>query len=185
MAEVRGTVWLTLCDYLRQRFGPDALDPVISRLTAADAEVLRRKILPVSWLDYGLYTRFLIAADDALGKGDRVLIRDAAVHHARKDMHGVYRMFMRVATPGFLLRRAPLMWKLMINRGELRVVHHTARSVDLEITDIDAMPPHHELDELPFIEEIARMAGAKNVRCTHPKCLARGDDICRYAVVWE
>ena len=185
MAAVKGTAWLTLKSFLSERSGADAMARVLARLGPSDAEALRRNSLPGSWGDYGADTRVLLAADDVLGRGDRTLIRDSAVHHARKDMRGIYRMFIRVATPGFVIGRAAKLWRLIIDSGELRVVRQTPKGVDLELTNIEGVPPHHELDQLPFMEEIARMTGAKNVQATHPKCLARGDDRCVYIVRWE
>jgi hypothetical protein len=185
MSAVKGTAWLTFQEFLESKFGKDAHARVLAGLGREDAKSLSQKILPIAWVEYGAYTRYLLKADQVLGRGDHALIREGAVYHAQKDMKGLYRMFLRIATPGFVLARSAQLWGLMMDSGVLTVDTQTPASVELKLTDFKDMPRHHELDQLPFMEEIARMTGVVNVRSGHPKCLARGDDHCRYVIAWS
>ncbi len=185
MAAVRGTAWLTLTEFITRQAGPGAVEKVIAGLAPADAAVLSKKILPISWVEYGAYTRFLLQADQMFGQGDYALIRESAVYHARKDMNGIYRMFIRIATPNYVLGKAAQIWRQVMDSGTLTVHQQSPHGVELMLRDFTGVPLHHELDQLPFFEEVARMTGVKNVHCTHPKCLARGDDHGLYALTWE
>lgn len=185
MGAVKGSAWLTFTEFLVQKSGPGAIEKVLKSLPPDDAKYFSQKILPITWVDYAYYTRFLLQADKVCGRGDYELIRESAVFHANKDMNGLYRMFIRIATPGFVLGKSAQLWRLMMDQGKLVVSAETPKSAELRLTEFPNIPLHHELDQLPFMEEIARMTGAKNVKSSHPKCLARGDDHCIYSITWE
>ncbi len=185
MGKVKGTAWISLTNFLARAEGPEAYARVLAKLAPKDAAQLQEIILPISWLEYGVYVRFLLAADLEFGHSDHALFRESSRVLAQENMHGVYRIFLKVVSPAFVLSKVAQLWHRLMDPGEMRLTKETRNSVELTLTEFPDMPLHHEIGQSAFMEEIARMTGLKQVSCTHPKCLARGDDHCLYVVSWE
>jgi hypothetical protein len=184
---VKGTAWSATYDYYLNRFGREGIQKVLNALSAEDRELFSKHILPVMWLNYGAFMRFVLTVDQVLGKGDRQLVKDASVYNAQRDLHGVYKMFISFTSPDVLIRSVPAFYRQMLNRGSMTAQYdRDAKRGSLKLVDFPDMPLYHEFDHLPYFEECFRLSrGGKNIRGSHPKCIARGDPYCLYEFTWD
>jgi hypothetical protein len=186
MSQVKGTAFLGAHNFFLQKFGPAGIEKIKGRLSPEDQSLLFEKpVLPVSWVDYGAYTRFQVMADNLFGKSDKQLIVDANAAIARSDTKGLYRIFFTLMTTNMLVKNAPALWKQYYSAGRLAVAFNKPKDITLTLTDIPDIPLHHEFANFGYMSECWRMTGAKNVRASHPLCLARGDTVCALNFTWE
>lgn len=190
MANVKGTTWTSIRDYLLGRFGENSIDVVKAELEPRDREILSMPILPSTWFDYGTYIRFCLTADVVLGKGDGSMLREASAFHARNDLNGVYRIFISLVSPDTVIKNVAKLWGRYLDCGVATIETRNekggvVKGGVLKISDFPDMPPRHELEQLPFMEECLRMSACTGVRGSHPKCISRGDDSCIYEFSWH
>lgn len=185
MAMCKGTAVLAVLEYFEKTRGKDGLSRLLNALEAPDQAVFSAPIINVSWIDYGAYLRLLLAADRFFGTGDGQIINQAMYYQARKDLGGIYSFFVRVASPHFVIGKAASLWRQYYNQGKVEILTESKNLVEFKVTDFPDIPLRHEVENLPYFEEVARICNCKNPRATHPKCLARGDDCCHFAVKWS
>jgi hypothetical protein len=185
MGKVKGSSWIAACEFINRKYGSQAVAKVVEKMDSKDIEILSQPILPITWLDYGTFIRFQVKADKILGLGDYRLMVEGGSEFGRASFNGIYKVFIRILTPSFVLGKAAQLWRQTMDPGELTVFKETAKGVELKLTGFPDMPLHHEMHQGSFIAEIARLTGIKNVKDTHPKCLARGDDHCIFQLKWE
>ncbi|MBN1594456.1 hypothetical protein JW933_00875 [candidate division FCPU426 bacterium] len=185
MGKVKGSAWLSASAFLKKKFGPDAVGRVLAQMDAEDERMLTQEILPISWLDYAAYTRFLMKADQVLGRGDKTLPVETGIAYAQNSMNGVYKAFLRILTPAMVLKKVAFLWSQVMSPGKMTVSKEMPKRVELIITDFPDMPLYHDVEQSSFIAEIARMTGIQNAKCSHPKCLARQDDHCLNVLTWD
>jgi hypothetical protein len=184
MGNVKGVAWKQSTEYLVKIGGPDVVARIIKTMGPEDQAILSKTILPITWLDYGAFIRFMLAADKLLGKGDYQIVRDASIYNAQKDFQGIYRIFFSLTSFKFVVTSMQKFYSQYNDPGKTSVTWDSDHSGDFTVMDYPDIPLHHELDQLPYMEECGRIAGCKNIKGTHPKCIARGDDRCIYRFIW-
>jgi hypothetical protein len=108
------------------------------------SELFERKILPVSWVDYGSYFNYLKALDKTIGQGDLNLIKEIASITSEKNFKGLYKLFMSLLSPKAILKKIPNIWKIQHDQGTCSLIWHSDKIVDLVVTDWEP-PKDHEL----------------------------------------
>jgi hypothetical protein len=186
MARVKGTGWKGIYEYLIKTNGTEGFERLLAALSPEDRDLFSKGILPVSWIDYGTFVRVLLTADKVLGKGDKSWLKAAETYSAWHDLRGIYRAFISLTSPEFVLGNIGRFWGQYFDEGQLTIAWRGEKSGALKLVNVSHMPLYHEYDHIPYMEEAFRMTQrGKNIRGTHPKCLARGDDHCLYEFHWE
>lgn len=186
MANIKGTGFLGFQSLLLKKFGAAAEEKVKAQLSEEDRTLLfGKKILPIGWVDYGAYTRYMIAADRLFGKGDKELIVTMNREIANTDTRGLYRIFFMVLTTKAIFTKAGQLWRLYYDKGSLTVTSEKSNQCEFNIVGIPDIPHHHEYANYGYFGELGRLTGAKNIKIMHPKCQARGDEVCRFNFYWD
>ncbi len=185
MGKLKGTGWKGALEYLDKTYGPEGMRKLLAALDEPDRQILSKPILPISWLDFSAYIRIILTADKVLGSGDHKLIEAASVYNAQKDLKGVYKLFLSVTSPRFVISNAQRLWRQYNDEGDLSVEWRGSKEGVLYIRNYPDIPLHHELDQLPYMIEALKMSGCKNVQARHVQCIARGDEQCRTEFKWD
>jgi hypothetical protein len=185
MGNVKGVAWKQTAEYLVKRGGPDIITKITKTLSPEDQAVFSKTILPITWVDYGAFIRFMIAADKIVGTGSKKVIKDASIYNAQQDFKsGIYKIFFSVMSVKFLVMGMEKYYRQYNDQGKTKVEWDSERSGNFIVTDYPEIPLYHEYDQLPYMEEAMRIVGCKNIVGTHPECIARGDRRCVYRFVW-
>jgi hypothetical protein len=185
VANVKGTGPLAVYEFLKQRFGDTGLARLRAALSQEDQKIFDKPVLPVTWVDFGFYMRMIVAADKTLGKGDMKLVDEAARYNMNKTFRGVYKMMISFASPAFVIKRAPLVWRQWFDAGQMKVDILGPGHARATMSDFADMPPNHEFNLTPSIDEIIRISGGKNTQTTHPQCALKGAPACVWDIRWE
>lgn len=177
----KGVAWHNMLAYIKEFFPPGSLEKIRAQISREDDFILFGKpILPISWVDYNAYMRFFFALDRVMGKGDNQLVWDITIWATRYNLRGIYKMFFSMISHQTVIGHAGSIWRQYYNRGKIEVLYNRETGNALKVTEYPDIPPGHEWNHLPFIEEAMRMAGASNLKSSHPKCIARGDEYCLF-----
>jgi hypothetical protein len=106
---VKGTAYLGLLDWNATRV-PGGLDAVFSQFggDAALIAFFRQRFLPSGWYDVGPSTLLTRAASNAAGIPHLALLREQARTQAERDIRGVYRILLKLASPEMVMSRLPI-----------------------------------------------------------------------------
>ncbi len=185
MGQLKGTRFLDVKEYLALEYGQAGLERLFKALTPEDQAFFSRPITAISWIDYGAYMRYVLKADKVLGKGDTQLITETAKYACQKQFKGIYKFFISFTTPEFVLKRVTQVWRQFHSQGTLTLDKSGPGLGVLKLVDFPDIPLYHDLSHTPYMAEILRLSSAKNVKGSHPKCIARGDDHCLFSFSWD
>lgn len=90
-------------------------DDVVGRLSPGDRDTLAG-VISAGWYPIGLYDRVHVALADALG-GDQAM-RALGRFSAEGDLTTVHRLFLRMASPTFLIQKYAEFWRRYQTTGE-------------------------------------------------------------------
>ncbi|HXY40148.1 MAG TPA: hypothetical protein VEQ10_10770 [Vicinamibacteria bacterium] len=185
MAQVKGTAVLSSLRHVRERFGEPALAGVLSALPSGDAALLSGLVLASSWYPMGCLLRFMQEAEKQLAAQEPKLLQNMGRASCDDGLKGIYKIFLKVGSPGFIIDRAARVLANYYDTGELVVVDRGERHVAVELRGLEEAGR-------PFCERIygwmqrtLELTGVRNLRSAHSSCLHRGDPVCRFEGRWD
>lgn len=78
-------------------------------------------MLRSSWVPYELFIDLNVTIDATFGSGDCSLCKEMAYFGAKVNLPTLYRIFYRVGSLAFILKRAARMWEVHYSSGRLSV----------------------------------------------------------------
>ena len=103
---------------------------------------------------------------------------------AETGLTGIYKVFVMIATPKFLIERSPRILSTMYEGAELKVVEVTDK---VGLVHITKLPVHHEIIEhriAGWMERALEICGCHNVSLKITKQLSQGDEFTEYRTQW-
>jgi hypothetical protein len=185
MGNVKGTGPLAVYKFIKQRFGDQGLARLREVLNPDDQKIFDKPILPITWVDFGYYMRMIVTADKTLGKGDLKLVEEAARYNMNENFRGMYKILVSFASPAFVIKRANIAWRQWFDSGQMKVDILGPGHARGTMSDFADMPPNHEFNLTPSIDEIIRISGGKNTQTTHSQCVLKGAPACVWDIRWE
>jgi hypothetical protein len=181
--KTKGIGFISLRDFVLDRFGLDGWTDVLAELSAEDRAALEG-IVTMGWYSLPLYARALRAADKVRGTGDLQLVFQLGKYQAARDLTTVHRAFLRMASPSFFLEQSGEYWGRFHDTGKWTVERVGPTRVRAYLdgwAHVDAVLCR-ELNG--YILKAFELVGARNPRLEHTQCRARGAPRCLFAGAW-
>lgn len=186
MAKIKGSAVRSSLAYLEDRLGKDGLKKVLAVLPEQDRKILESAILQSNWYELSVLLRLMDAAEMSVSSaGLHGLAWDMGRFSADFGLKGIYRVFMRVADPHFIIRKSSEVFSTYYDSGVMAAEKVDSRHAVLRLTAFNQ--PHKAFcDRLcGFMQRSLEISGCEAVLMTHPKCMARGDAFCQFEAQWE
>ncbi len=181
--QVKGTSANAASEFVRQRF-PSRYDEWLASLSQPAREIMEIG-LAFNW--YPLYegsvepTRKIC---DLFYDGKDEGAWEVGRFSADRSLRGVYRLFVRVSSPGFIIERTSKIFVTVLGPGEATVVERSSKRAVFHLQ----FPESYWLAELRiagWMEQALVVCG-----CTQPKIeinrsIAKGDSITEFVATWK
>lgn len=184
--QVKGTLIAARLRFIRAR-GPEMIDRVLNRMSAADQAVLRGMVLPSSWYPADVLLRLEMTAAAIVSRGDqRALFVEMGRYTAQTNLGptGVQRAYLRDGDPHFLLANVPRMYVTQHTDGN-RTYEKTAERAAV-IRSYDGEPPRPEdcLTTVGWMGRAIECSGGQQVQVVERLCRSRGAAHCEFHCAW-
>lgn len=169
--------------YVVERHGQRGVEQVAGLLEAPYRDAFLTPPLPFVWLPLDLLTHIDHAIFTELMHGNLDQMREFGGFIARRDLTALYRMFFKLGTPGFVLRRSRLVFAQYIKGGSLEP---TVEGKDATLFVRDLVLPYYLCEHgIPgWLQAALELAGGHSVKVTQPSCAHRGDPECVLHASW-
>lgn len=183
-SKAKGMNLLHMRNWVLQRYGETGWQRVVRALAPPDATVVA-SLVPVGWYDLSLQHRLVRTIDHTLGDGDLRLVPSIGRYEADQDLTRIHRLFLRLATPGFVLEKAGNYWSRLYDGGEWEVVRDTPNSARGVLRGLAPPDPAFCVYLWAYIEKMFRLTGVQGGNLTHTACVTRGADACVFEGTWN
>jgi uncharacterized protein (TIGR02265 family) len=181
---VKGSPVRSLQKFIESELSPEQREAVFGKLPPEYATRFRTPILATETVPVHMLNRFTEAAADARGESIEAFARRAGREGASDAVKGIYRFFALVMTPPALLSKAGQMWSSLYNRGELRVEDQTDTSARIWLVNFPSEVAGCSR-VTGWIERMAELTGAKDIRVEQTQCFAKGGASCEWNLKWQ
>jgi hypothetical protein len=185
MTQVKGTALVSTMRFLAERFGDATVAQILARLSAEDRAVLDQELLVSAWYPLPVMLRLMKAAAAELGAQNPDLIKSMGRKSADYGIKTVYRIFIRIGSPQFVVARATRVFASYYDRGTMTAVESRDGHAAVELRDFPDGAPEFCDRILGWMARTIELSGAKDVRSRHSLCVHRGDPVCRYEGDWK
>jgi hypothetical protein len=185
VVKVKGSAVTSRVRFVRERAGEDALRAVRAELAESSRAQLERGVLPHSWVPFELFVDVNVVIDRQLGRGDLALCREMGRYGAKLNLPTLYRIFYRLGSLPFILRKASRLWEVHYDSGRLDVDTSEESSARLTIADFGTPHRSHCLSVLGWAEAAGELSGVKVLEASELSCRVRGAPSCELFLRWR
>ena len=181
--KVKGSLILGRIGYVQEIYHRE-WDNYLAALQPATRTAVADGILKSSWYPFDFFLDVSGTAERVFGTGDYALVRRMASYSARVNMPTVYKIFLRLGSPEFMMKQVAQIWQQQYDSGVATSIPGNQGGA-VEVRKFGQPDPLHCNGITGFMEECLRLVGMKTPSVTHTKCRCRGDDVCRWDAIWK
>ena len=183
--KVKGTIVTSVNGYIQENFS-NRYQEWLDLLPAASKEIFSGSVLTTDWYSHedGLIKPSEIAAELFYGGDIAKLSWQIGRYSAEVGLKGVYKVFILIATPQFIMKRAGKILSSYYHPSQMSIGEERSNGVDLLVTEFPEPTIITENRIAGWIEKALEICGVKNIKVIIPQSLVRGDDKTIYVCDW-
>jgi hypothetical protein len=180
----KGAIYTAARMFTEKRFGKEAVGECLSKLDPADREILRG-VIPMGWYPLEPTVRFGECVDRIYGTGDLALVREIGRFSAEWQVNAFHKLILRFKPGEWLIQRGFNLWKQYHDTGRWEIEHPEPNHVVGRLQGFSVAMVGWCTRFQGWLTRAAELTGARDVVIEHPRCRARGDDLCEYNGNWK
>lgn len=184
--KVKGTIVTSIQDFIKENFSNRHTEWV-ENLTVESKTIYTNSILATDWYDYqdGLVKPSEVAAKMFYNNDEKKLAWEIGRFSAEVGLKGIYKVFILIATPQFIMKRGGKILASFYQPSILKVGDERAKGVDILITEFPDPTYIAENRIGGWVEKALEICGVKNITIEITQSLVEGADKTIYVVNWE
>ena len=185
MLKQKGTALKSTVKYIQEKLEKPALDAFVAGLPEELAVYFTKPAFASEWYPAGPMAQIMERFARHAGKPEREVYWDIGRHSSDDGLNSVYKIFIRLGNPEFIIRKATYVWNTYYSEGtyEARLTPPNGAVLTLR----GCVMPHEAicLRVGGWMQRTLEHSGANNVKVEHTACTLQGHATEEYAVAWE
>jgi hypothetical protein len=182
--KIKGSGFAPTLEHIQTVYGEARLEQVLARLPGDGRQTLLNA-LASGWYPVELVGEFMAAIHAELSSEDPQIIRHISRESAKATFGRIYRLFIKMGTPGFIIRRVASVWRTIVSTGTLAVVDQGDHHLVVRLTEFPYRNPDYCGERLTgwFCAPL-ELSGCEIIEAEHTACTSRGDPHCEWRFRW-
>jgi hypothetical protein len=183
--EVKGTAINSIPEFISRKFGREALSQWLNALSERARRVYGGAILSGNWYPVKeIMEEPTKKMCEMFYRGDVRGAREGGRYSAEMGLKGVYRIFVKLGSPEFLIRKASTIFTSYYQPSEMKVVAQEDRKAVVHITKFAEASLLIENRIAGWMERALEISGCKNVKILITQSLAKGSPYTEIVATW-
>jgi hypothetical protein len=106
-------------------------------------------------------------------------------HSAERNLTTIYRLFFRISSVRFVIERAPRLYSMHYDTGELKVATQSENHVLLQLEHVDEPNCAHCASIQGWAAKAIELSGGKLRETTRGRCRRNGATGCEFSFRWD
>ncbi|HBX49523.1 MAG: hypothetical protein A2275_16630 [Bacteroidetes bacterium RIFOXYA12_FULL_35_11] len=184
--KIKGTAVRSINDFIRKRF-PEEYEKWISSLPESSRYIFQNPIFVTNW--YPLNEACIIPTETAAKlffENDVIKAGyESGKYSAESALNGIYKIFIKVSSPNFIIKRAGIVFGSYFEPSNITVVENLSKSAVVHISNFPEMNIVVEQRIHGWMFQAITMAGAKNLKIGITQSLTKGNEVTEYIINWD
>ena len=184
--ETKGTAIIATRDFVKARHGEEGLKKFIDSLDPTAAKSYSSIILSNNWFDIQkMLVEPSIKIAELFYNKDKKAFWEIGRHSADHGLKGIYRLFVKVGSPQFILNKAGDILPTYYNPSEMKGESIDKNKFSVKITKFEDYTEVVEMRIGGWIEKALEICGCKNVKVEISKSFLKKDDHTQFILSWD
>ncbi|MDI6740386.1 MAG: hypothetical protein QME74_08495 [Candidatus Edwardsbacteria bacterium] len=184
--KAKGSALVPLREFVLKKFGEQGQQQWLAALPPASRQIHEQPLLTSCW--YPFIDGFLVPVEQMCRlfyKGDPRGAWEFARYAADTELHTIYKVFVRISTPEFLMRNAGLIIKSYFSDAEIKIVESGRGMMRMRISNVDT--PHVLFDHVVggWTEQAFEICGCRNLSTSIVQSAVDNREFTEYHIAWE
>jgi hypothetical protein len=184
--KVKGTIISSIQSFVKNNF-PNRYQEWIDGLSAESKSIYTDSVLSTEWYPYqeGLIKPTELLAKLFYNNDIMKASWSTGRYSAEVGLTGIYKVFVLIATPQFIMKRAGKILSSFYEPSVLKLGEIRPKGVDVNIVEFlePTLITEHRI--AGWMEKALEICGVKNITIDITKSLVKGDDMTVYVLNWE
>lgn len=183
--EVKGTAVKSIPEFVKRKF-PEHFDKWLNHLPEASHEIMKGAIFTSSWysLLWALSVPLHAIGDICYNNNRKAAAWDMGRYSADIALNGVYKFFVQLGTPKFLIQKGSRVFVTYFQPSEMKVVEYAKQKLVIHILKFSEIDEIVEYNIAGWIERALEISGCENLKIDITKSLAKGNNITEFYITW-
>ena len=184
--KVKGTILSSVEGFVKENFS-NRYQEWIDSLPPESKSIYTNTILATEWYAYqeGLIKPSEQVAKLFYNNDVKKSSWDIGKYSAEVGLKGIYKVFILIATPQFIMKRGGKILSSFYDPSVLVVDSERPKGVDIHITEFSEPSEVAENRIAGWMVKALEICGVKNITLEITKSMVKGDDITVYVLNWE
>jgi hypothetical protein len=182
--QVKGNLVLSRRWFLAERGGPEAIKRVAAKLRPEAFALLEQPVMPFTWYPFGLLMDIDHAIVTEVMGGNVARMLQFGHDLGTRDIQGVYRVFVLVASPVFALSKVSALGSMYFRESTLAFLPTGSSEGELEVVGRAAPLYMCQYGIVGWLTAVLEVTKATGIEVTHTSCVHSGAARCRWRCEW-
>ncbi len=185
MPRVKGSTLINRLQYLDVKGTPEQKEQILKTLDAEFQRSIRVGLMPAVWYPLDYFVTLMVSMDKVMGRGDLNLIPEIGRFAGELACKGIYKIFFKIGSVEFILKRAPQFWQQLFDTGTLSITADGHGKATLRLEKFEGLPKVLCLSLQGWSQALLELAGAKNAKLDVVRWPKPGDPTFEMAGRWD
>jgi len=186
--KIKGESLVVLPEYIKEKFGTSGLMEWRDSLSPEAREIFSSDVKPYEW--YDLRSHYLEPVKkicDLFFEGGFQGATEAGRADADRALSGVFRFFVRFGSPGFIVRRASVLFPSYYKESSMRVVEVSQKGFVLWVMEFgnEKMEEINTYTISGWMQRAMELCGCENVVVEAKRNIVDGKEIVAFVARWD
>ncbi len=183
--ETKGATVKSIVEFVKNKF-PQRYTEWLNSLPSESRTIVESAIYATNW--YPIVEALIIPTKQLaiLYNGDaKKAAWEAGRFNAEISLTGIYRIFIKVSSPNYIIERASKIFSTFYNPSEIKVIETKLKSVKLHILKLPVNEMVLECRIGGWMERALEINNCKNVKVLMPFTKTKGAPYTEYSITWD
>jgi len=184
--KVKGSVVSSINKFVKGNF-PNRYKDWKAKLPASSQQIYNDVIAATQWYDVqpAAIEPTRLIADMFYDRNAKQAAWESGRHSAEDALTGIYKVFVLISTPAFMMSRAGKILASFYDRAVIKVVENRSKGMTLHITEFPGADQILEHRIAGWIQKALEICGCKEVQIQIPKMISKGQEITEFVIEWR
>jgi hypothetical protein len=181
----KGTLIGAIQRFVRERHAEE-YDRWLEKLPEPSRKIYSQTVMATEWhpIEAAVVIPTRLIAREFFDGNLEQAAREAGRHSARVSLTGIYKVFVLIASPQYIMKRTGKIMSSFYDPATLVIAEERQNGVTVQITEFPEPYAEIEWRIAGWMEEALTMCGCKNIRMAITRSMIKGDRITEYVINW-
>ena len=180
----KGSTIKGVLEYVEKHFGKEKVEEILNEFPEEVRKGLKF-ILTFRWYPVEYFIDLLNKVSEKCFNNEPSRADEIGKYLLKTTLPTIYKVFYKIGNPMFIIKRAPILWKMYHKTGKMEVRQTGDKSIEVTIKEYAIPNKVHCYVIKGGMEMALELSGAKNPVATEIECVCEGSDRCFYTVKWQ